>query len=103
MGAPDGYGFRFLASMSPIPLATPETLVSRMPQSAASDMIEWGPEACPERQFAAALRREVSLDALIQKYPTAPAIVDDRPVNEYYFLRHRPALFQRLVAEIPPN
>lgn len=97
------YGFHFLASMSPIPLATPEILVSRMPQSAASDMIEWGPETGPERQFAAALRREVSLDELIQKYPTAPAMVDDRPVNEYYFVRHRPALLQRLVAQILPN
>jgi len=97
------YGFHFLASMSPIPPATPEILVSRMPESAASDMIEWGPETDPERQFAAALRREVSLDELIQKYPAAPAMVDDRPVNEYYFLRHRPALFQRLVAQVLPN
>jgi hypothetical protein len=38
------YGFHFLASMSPIPPTTPEISVSRMPESAASDMIEWGPE-----------------------------------------------------------
>jgi len=92
------YGFHFLASMSPIPLITAETMASRMPASAAADMIEWGPESTPERQFAAALRRELSLEQLIQKDPTAPAMVDDRPVNEYYYLRHRPALFQKILA-----
>jgi len=41
----------------------------------------------------------LSLDRLIQKYPSAPVMVDDRPVNEYYYLRHRPALFQRFLAQ----
>lgn len=93
------YGFHFLASMTPIPPATAETLASRMPASAAADMIEWGPESSPERQFAAALRREIPLEQLIQKDPTAPAMVDDRPVNEYYYLRqHR--FSQRIVAHL---
>jgi spermidine synthase len=92
------YGFHFLASMSPIPPVTAETLAARMPASAAADMIEWGPESSPELQFAAALRRELPLAQLIQKDPNAPAMVDDRPVNEYYYLRHRPALFKKIVA-----
>jgi len=93
------YGFHFLASMSPIPRLSAEEMASRMPSSAAADMIEWGPETTPERQFSAALQRELSLDRLIQKYPSAPVMVDDRPVNEYYYLRHRPALFQRFLAQ----
>ena len=97
------YGVHFLCSMSPIPPATAEALVARMPAAAAADMIEWGPETTPERQFAAALSRELPLNDLIQKYPSAPAMVDDRPINEYYYLRHRPALFQRLVADVSPN
>jgi predicted membrane-bound spermidine synthase len=91
------YGFHFLATMSPIPPVTAATLVSRMPSQAAADMIEWGPESSPERQFAAALSRELPLDQLIQLYPDAPAMDDDRPVNEYYYLRHRP-VFDRMLS-----
>jgi len=92
------YGFHFLASMSPIPPTSADVMASRMPPAAAADMIEWGPETTPERQFTAALQRELPLDQLIQKYPTAPAMVDDRPVNEYFYLRHRPAIFQRVLS-----
>jgi spermidine synthase len=91
------YGFHFLATMSPIPTVTATTLASRMPSLAAADMIEWGPESSPERQFAAALSRELPLDRLIQLYPDAPPMDDDRPVNEYYYLRHRP-IFDRMLS-----
>lgn len=83
------YGWHFFASMDPIPPADAALMTSRIPAAAAADMIEWGPESTPERQFTAALRREVPLEPLIEQYPTAPAMVDDRPVNEYYYLRHR--------------
>jgi spermidine synthase len=92
------YGFHFLASMSPIPPATASTLASRMPASAAVDMVEWGPESSPERQFALALSKEFPLDQMIQLYPNAPAMEDDRPVNEYYYLRRRPAIFGRMLS-----
>ena len=61
-------------------------------------MMEWGPESSPERQFAAALSREFPMDQMIQFDPTAPAMEDDRPVNEYYYLRHRPAIFGRMLS-----
>jgi len=92
------YGMHFLASMSEISSTSAQVLASRMPPSAAADMIEWGPETTPEQQFAAALRRELSLERLIERDPNAPAMTDDRPVNEYYYLRHRPAVFQKIVA-----
>jgi len=96
------YGFHFLASMSPIPDATPEQLASRMPPSAAADMIEWGPETTPQAQFAAALQREHPLEELIAKDPEAPPMVDDHPVNEYFYLRHRP-VFQKILAHVLPD
>src|SRR5215471_3307006 len=71
------YGFHFLASMSPLQTVTADVMASRMPASAAADMIEWGPESTPQRQLAAVLRRELPLSQLIDKYPTAPAMVDD--------------------------
>jgi len=92
------YGFHFLASTSPIPQATASTLASRMPARAAADMMEWGPESSPERQFVLALSKEVPLDQMIQQFPNAPVMEDDRPINEYYYLRHRPAIFGRMLS-----
>jgi hypothetical protein len=50
--------------------------------------VEWGPAATPAEQFAIVLKQELTLDALIQKAPSVEALRDDRPVNEYYLLRH---------------
>jgi hypothetical protein len=36
-------------------------------------------------QFAAVLAREVPLANIMP--PVVPALTDDRPINEYYFLR----------------
>ena len=49
--------------------------------------VEWGPEPTPERQFAAVLGKEISLDEMMAKAPNAPALQDDRPQNEYYAIR----------------
>lgn len=82
----EGSGFHFLASTRPIPSRTAEQLVSRMPNPAIADMMEWGPEPSPERQFAVVLDGELSLDQIIAQAPDAPALRDDRPVNEYFLL-----------------
>jgi predicted membrane-bound spermidine synthase len=92
-------GHHFLASMSPIPPETATTLAARMPASAAADMTEWGPESSAERQFALALSKETTLDQVIQQYPDAPVMEDDLPVNEYFYLRHHPVYFGRLLSE----
>ena len=90
-------GEEFLASMRPIPNWTPEQLVSRMPKSAIADMMEWGPQPTPEKQFAVVLDSEFLVDRMIAGAPNAPALQDDRPVNEYYVLRQSvPRLTSRL-------
>ena len=38
-------GLHFLASTLPIPSRTAEQLAARMPSSAITDMMEWGPES----------------------------------------------------------
>ena len=40
-------------------------------------------------EFAAVLDTELPIGELIAKAPDAPALADDRPVNEYYLLRQR--------------
>jgi spermidine synthase len=83
----DGKGFHFLASEQPIVPRTPLDLAQRMPAKAAHDLVEWGPEAATEAQFAIILNRETVLDQMISGAPGVPALQDDRPENEYYLLR----------------
>ncbi len=87
-GSVEDWGHHFLASDSPIPLADAATLAARMPQSAVSDLIEWGPETSAERQLQLVLAREVSPQTLIAAAPGIPPLRDTRPVNEYFFVRH---------------
>jgi spermidine synthase len=83
----EGWGIHYLASRQPIPNRSAADLAKRMPASAAADLVEWGPFPTAEQQFAAVLKREVPIDWLIAADRNAPAMQDDRPVNEYYLLR----------------
>jgi hypothetical protein len=86
-GSLEGWGLHFLASESPFLDMSAAALAARLPERAAADLIEWGPSRDVERQFATVLGREVALESLIAMDPHAPALADDRPVNEYDFLR----------------
>jgi spermidine synthase len=83
----EGWGIHYLASRQPIPDRSAADLAKRMPASAAADLVEWGPFSTAEQQFATVLKREVPIDRLIAMDRNAPAMQDDRPVNEYYLLR----------------
>ena len=84
-----GNGFHFLASLQPIPMLNPEQLAEKLPPTAKNDIVEWGPGNTPALQFAMVMRYEVVLDSMIGEVPHGTALVDDHPVNEYYFLRSR--------------
>lgn len=91
-----GFGWHFLASMRPIPVRSASELVARMPPSAVTDMMEWGPAATPEAQFQRVLSHQMPLDDLINDASSTPALTDDRPINEYYVLRDFEAAKQGL-------
>jgi spermidine synthase len=86
-GYADVAGQHYLASMIPIPERTSAELVARMPAKARSDLMEWVPRDTPEQQFGLLKPNCDTLDTLIALSPSTPALQDDRPVNEYYFLR----------------
>jgi predicted membrane-bound spermidine synthase len=86
-GGMEGWGFHLLASMRPIPAATAAQLAARLPAAAARDLVEWGPAATPEEEFALVLRNEVPVGTITEASPPSKALVDDRPINEYYLLR----------------
>jgi len=83
----EGWGIHYLASRQPIPSRSAAELAKRMPPSAAADLVEWGPFPTAEQQFAALLKREVPINWVIAADVNAPAMQDDRPVNEYDLLR----------------
>ena len=92
----EGWGLHFLASMSPIPHLSAAELAEKLPPAAARDLMEWGPASNPQEQFEIVLSRELPVDSLIQRAPSAPALQDDRPVNEYFLLRRlRDPAFQQ--------
>lgn len=82
-----GVGFHFLASDQPIPPRDAQALASRLPPAAMADFVEWGPAPSAAEMFARVLQREVRLDSLAAGDPRVPAIQDDQPINEYFFLR----------------
>jgi len=81
----DGWGWHVIAGLRPIRDASAEELARRLPPAAAADFVEFGPEKTPRAQFARLLAGETTLAALAAV--PGPALVDDRPLNEYYLLR----------------
>jgi hypothetical protein len=75
--------------MQPIHNWTAAELAQHMPQSAARDLIEWGPEGNATSQFGALLKNEASIDQMVAESSATPALQDDRPMNEYYLIRQR--------------
>jgi spermidine synthase len=89
--------YHFLASMIPIPKFTTAQLVARTPKAAIQDMMEWGPAPTPEEQFGLLVSHAFPAEEMISRSPRTPALQDDRPINEYYWLRRNyPRLIRKL-------
>jgi len=83
----EGPGLHLLGSRVPIPPTAAAVLAGRLSARAAGDLVEWAPGSTAEAQFDIVLRREMSLERMIARVPGIGALRDDRPLNEYYFLR----------------
>jgi len=97
MSSVEGRGLHFLASDRKMPHLTAADLAARVPPAAARDLLEWGPAATVRAQFELMLKSERPLASVIAADPQAPILTDDRPVNEYYFLRRMRAGAARYV------
>jgi spermidine synthase len=87
LGRPQG--LLFLGSDSPIGFQNPASLVRHMPSPAIRDLLEWAPaETTAENELAQIVNNEVPIATILSRDPEAVALDDDRPVNEYYMLRH---------------
>jgi spermidine synthase len=88
MSAVDGTGYHVTASNDPIPHLTPDQLVGRMPPAALADMREW--DQVPAADFFDyMLSHEYVTESLLigRSREATLGISDDRPVNEFYFMR----------------
>ena len=75
--------------MQPIAAATPAELVHRMPTNAAKDLVEWDSDYTPEEMFDEVWAMASSSWTIsLERDPSVPPIQDDRPINEYFLLRH---------------
>lgn len=83
----DILGLHFLASDRPIPTLAAGALAARMPPRAQADALEWYPGVTLELVFGLLLENERTIDEVVALARWAPTLEDDRPFNEYYFLR----------------
>jgi spermidine synthase len=85
----EGWGFHFLASTSPIDVPSVQTILSRIPETAQKDIIEWyqvDEVNNLEGFIKFILKKEIPLSTLLNDDRTI-TITDDRPYNEYFYLR----------------
>ncbi|MBN1364648.1 MAG: fused MFS/spermidine synthase [Syntrophaceae bacterium] len=85
----EGWGLHFLASMNPIKVPSVQTALSRIPDTARKDITEWYQIDRAELfdgfiRFV--LKSEISLSELLNDDKKI-TITDDRPFNEYFFMR----------------
>lgn len=84
------FGYHFLCSFRPLETLSADNVAARMPPAARRDLEEWlkGPDR--DREMLALIGQMVSREfALAEVVPPSHRLLltDDRPVNEYYFLR----------------
>ncbi len=81
----EGLGYHVLASREPLAPLSAAELAARLPPAAVRDLLEMGPGKTGPAQLRTLLANEVPLASLM--VPGGPGLRDDRPINEYYFLR----------------
>ncbi|MCG6553034.1 MAG: fused MFS/spermidine synthase [Candidatus Magnetominusculus sp. LBB02] len=85
-GIEDGWGVHFIASMSPIKTPTLEQIEANMPESAKKDITEWSENKDFRQAAKKILAYEIPVQTLLNQDKNI-LINDDRPYNEYYFIR----------------
>ena len=83
----EGWGYHYFASDTPIPERSAADLAGRLPPRAAADLVEWFEGMSAPQLVERFLAQEIATSPFLASAPPAPALVDDRPFNEYFLLR----------------
>lgn len=81
-----GVGFHFLASETPFSLPTVSAAIGRMPTAVKNDFLEWGGDWTLTQLVEPVWQEEIPIDRIAPRHEGA-RIEDDRPFNEYFFIR----------------
>ena len=82
----ENWGYHFIASSTPFETPSEQDMLSRLPESAKKDLLEWYPGQSIEAVVKDVLNKEIPVQALLKEDETF-FISDNQPVNEYYMLR----------------
>jgi hypothetical protein len=82
----ENWGYHFIASSTPFETPSEQDMLSRLPESAKKDLLEWYPDQSIEGVVKNILNKEISVQELLKENATF-LISDNQPVNEYYMLR----------------
>jgi spermidine synthase len=87
-------GYHFIASLAPVPPMTVAEFLDRMPAAARRDLQEWSVTDDPESEMQARLAQQLAREFRRQHTPEWERITDDRPINEYFYVRRHPWVAQ---------
>jgi spermidine synthase len=81
-------GSHFIASMTPLRVPSSHEFVNRMPAAARRDFVEWEGSQSPQTVVQEMLSHQVTFESMLPAQGSnVPTLSDDRPYNEYFFLR----------------
>ncbi|MBF0567584.1 MAG: hypothetical protein HQK95_01835 [Nitrospirae bacterium] len=92
-------GFHFIASMKPIKPVNVAEFVKKMPQKAQEDLVEWFINPDTESIIKQIFDFEFDIRYIL-KDDKRLTITDDRPFNEYYFIRRAVAKINGTYVEV---
>ncbi len=92
----EGSGYHFIASDRTLETPAVDLAMSRMPPSATRDLMEWHPGREARDLWRDMLKQELDINTLTPR-GSPLAVTDDRPFNEYFWLRR---WLERIRAEL---
>ncbi|HZN38154.1 MAG TPA: hypothetical protein VFD82_05080 [Planctomycetota bacterium] len=84
--SPNLAGIHILAADWPMSAPTTAEAIARMPEAAKQDMVEWHAGMPLEMAWDFVLKRRIQPREVLPQNPRL-GITDDRPFNEYFWLR----------------
>ncbi|MBW1781119.1 MAG: fused MFS/spermidine synthase, partial [Deltaproteobacteria bacterium] len=99
-----GIGFHVIASKIPLKTPTPDEFISRLPETARTDLLEAAVGTDPRMNLHDLVSRILAVELRMNELPrNAPdvRITDDLPFNEYFLLRRQLGWYQDTTNPLP--
>jgi spermidine synthase len=94
----ENWGYHFIASSTPFDTPSEQDMLSRLPERAKKDLLEWYPNQSIAAVVRSILSKEISIQELLKEDATF-LISDNQPLNEYYLLRRTRDKLNRTISK----